>query len=244
MHSKPLLKTFLWALAGIFVILSHHSTARSEQDPPAIKAIGIVQTQPADHPLALLKRGILDGWVRVSLAIDEKGKLMDALILGYSHPEFSETTLKALQEWKFSPAEIDGNPVSSVTQLNFTYNRDSDGVIVLPATLMEFIDKKSTITQPEENLLVQLDKLDAIPVPIHIISPAYSAQNAREHIGEKVVVRFYIDEKGHVRQPTLKYSDSPETARQAIAAVSQWKFQPPTYQGKPVITRASQEFQF
>lgn len=235
---------FHWFLVIAFAVVAPLIDAKTAPTSTTIEEISILQTEPASHPLALLKRGVFEGWARVSLAIDEEGKLIDALILGYSHEEFGQATLDALQQWEFTPAEIDGETVSSVTQLNFNYNRDSSGASVLPVTLMEYIDRRAVIRQPEENKLVRLDKLDGIPVPLHIVSPAYSAKNAQDHSGEKVIVKFYIDEEGNVRLPTLHYADSPVIARQALAAVAQWRFQPPTYQGEPVITRASQEFRF
>ncbi len=244
MYSKLHTRMFYWFLAGALSVFAPLVVAKSAIQSPTIEEISILQTEPANHPLSLLRRGVFEGWARVSLAIDEEGKLIDALIVGYSHIEFGQATLDALHEWEFTPAKINGETVSSVTQLTFTYNRDSSGAAVIPVSMMEFIGKRFVSSQPEENKLVRLDQLDGIPVPLHIVSPAYSAKNAQDHTGEKVIVKFYIDEKGHVRLPTLKYADSPEIARQALAAVAQWRFQPPTYEGKPVITRASQEFRF
>ncbi len=66
-------------------------------------------------------------------------------------------TLDAIHEWEFTPAVIDGEPVSSVTQLNFNYNRDSSGASVLPVSLMEYIDKRSVITQPEDQRRIILE---------------------------------------------------------------------------------------
>lgn len=229
------------------------TTDTVQQTPPyyveapadmSIKAIGIEQTKPAFHPRNLLLQGIFEGWTKVNVAIDENGKLLDALVIGYSHPDYQAPTLDALKKWKFTPAEINGKTISSVIQLNFHYNRDTGGVTVLPTTLMEYVDNLSAQNQPEENKFVRLDKLDRIPVPLHIISPAYSAENVRLHAGERVVVKFYIDETGKVRLPVLYYADNTTIARQALAAVAQWRFEPPTFKGKPVITRASQEFVF
>ena len=180
MCSQLPFRMFRWLLAGALAAFVSHAPAAPLQKAPVIEAISFNETQQADHPLALLRKGVFEGWAKVSIAVDEEGKLLDALITGYSHPEFGQATLDAIQKWEFTPAHVDGEPVSSVTQLNFNFNRDSNGATVLPATLMEFISRRSSIVQPEENKLIRLDKLDGIPVPLHIISPAYSAENARD----------------------------------------------------------------
>jgi len=57
-------------------------------------------------------------------------------------------------------------------------------------------------------------------------------------------VYFYIDEKGAVRMPAVDASANPYLSDIAVAAVREWRFEPPTSRGKPVLIAASQEFNF
>jgi TonB family protein len=59
-----------------------------------------------------------------------------------------------------------------------------------------------------------------------------------------VEIQFYIDEKGAVRLPAIKYSDRIDLAESALEAVRQWKFEPPTRNGRPVLITAVQQFDF
>jgi TonB family protein len=59
-----------------------------------------------------------------------------------------------------------------------------------------------------------------------------------------VIVDFFIDENGKLRMPAIQRADHDELASLAVAAMLQWKFEPPTRQGVPVLVRAKQVFHF
>jgi TonB family protein len=59
-----------------------------------------------------------------------------------------------------------------------------------------------------------------------------------------VVVDFYIDETGAVRMPYVTGRPHTLLANLAVDAVRQWKFEPPTRNGTPVLVHARQVFHF
>jgi len=59
-----------------------------------------------------------------------------------------------------------------------------------------------------------------------------------------VNVEFYIDETGAVRLPSLAPGENLELGSLAIAALSQWRFNPPTSRGRAVLVKAVQTFNF
>jgi outer membrane biosynthesis protein TonB len=177
------------------------------------------------------------------VAVDEQGRLADTLVIGHSHPRFAEAAVGALAQWQFHPARGRDGPILSVTPLNFVFRNDGQGasVTAVPAAESgETLPPLPTAT----SLLVPFSDLDRLPTPVHLVSPAYSDEDARRNAGKKVVVQFYIDEAGKVRMPTLTYADDLAVARRAIAAVAEWRFLPPKFQDRPVVTRASQTFKF
>jgi TonB family protein len=60
----------------------------------------------------------------------------------------------------------------------------------------------------------------------------------------KVTVDFYITEEGVVRLPSVSPYDDSQLTALAIEALRQWKFEPPTRNGKPILVKASQVFNF
>ena len=63
-------------------------------------------------------------------------------------------------------------------------------------------------------------------------------------VSGRVKVHFYIDEQGAVRMPAVPADAQPYLATVAIKALREWKFQPPTSRGRPVLVAAAQEFAF
>ncbi len=213
--------------------------------PEDAEPIAITQTEPAAFPPDLAAQGFTRGWARVLVAVDEEGRLADTLVIGHSHPRFAEVAVAALAKWQFRPAHGRAGPILSVTALNFVFRNEGQGASV---TAVPVADDGEDLTPPPLptaiSLLVRFSDLDRLPTPIHLVSPAYSDEDARRNAGKRVVVDFYIDETGKVRMPTLAYADDLAVARRALAAVAEWRFLPPKYQDRPVVTRASQTFKF
>ena len=60
-----------------------------------------------------------------------------------------------------------------------------------------------------------------------------------------VTVEFYIDEQGTVRMAAVPRESAGDVyAAAAVAAVEQWRFEPPLRKGEPVLVLAQQEFKF
>ncbi len=71
------------------------------------------------------------------------------------------------------------------------------------------------------------------PVKIHDVRPAYP-QDARDAgVQGLVIIEAVIDEDGHVLDTTI-LRGSPMLNDAAVAAVSQWRYTPPTLNGSPV----------
>jgi len=54
-------------------------------------------------------------------------------------------------------------------------------------------------------------------------------------VGGRAVVSFVIDETGRVRVPMVESTDAPELTDAALAVVTGWSYEPPTYEGRPVL---------
>ena len=62
------------------------------------------------YPRALLDRGY-EGWVSVSYVVKADGSTADILIEDGSGPQFEESVLDAVKQWRFEPATFAGKPV-------------------------------------------------------------------------------------------------------------------------------------
>ncbi len=206
--------------------------------------ISIIELEPASYPFSMFNIGIYEGWTKVYVGVDDQGNLLDALVIGYSHPDFGKSALEALHRWKFIPASINGKPSTSTVRINFTFNHTTTTTQIQTVGIVDIIENNNVKFQRDHSLIYSLDKLDRIPTPIHIVPPEHPERDIRRYAGRKIEVDFFIDETGKVRLPTLIFPESKEIVERTIAAVKQWRFEPPTYEGKAVITSVRQEFVF
>ncbi len=202
--------------------------------------IGIHQTGVLVYPPSMLYSGIHSGEVRIAIGVDENGHLTDYLVTGYTEKGFVDGVVAAIKRWTYEPARTSGRAQSARAEVLFVF-RDQ-GVVVqrLPgATMREFLSdmmERSYTYAP-----YRLRDLDRIPTPVHVVSPAIKFGNEAHN----VMVEFYIDEQGQVRLAAVprEAADSIYSAA-AVAAVEQWRFEPPLRKGKPVLVLVEQEFKF
>lgn len=72
--------------------------------------------------------------VRVRVAVDPSGSVTGATLDSAGPSKyFANLALQAAQRWKFGPASVDGQPVSSEWTLRFEFGRTGTKVIPLPA---------------------------------------------------------------------------------------------------------------
>jgi TonB family protein len=207
--------------------------------PPAPPALPqIVQTVSPIFPAQMELAGISTGTVKFIIKVDKTGKLEDLLVTEYTQRPFADEATKAVRQWTFAPALAGTEPVGWVRELNLYFR--TDGMMVTYDNMEAPSHFKMTEHRDEiiEYHACSLRDLDRIPVPLHVVAPAAAL---RADAGE-VRVEFYIDENGRVRIPVARETPDAAFANAAVDAVSQWQFEPPTSNGKPVLVHAVQIF--
>lgn len=209
----------------------------------AFEPIGIVVTEEPQMPARLRMDGLSNGQVIVVVDIDPEGKLADWLVLGASHRELIRPCLEALQNWRFRPARYDGQPV--LAQLQITIDVSQTGAVVSRTaveTVTAWVEKIGG--RRYDYRVCPAGEIDHLPVAITTVAPRYPADAEKQGVRGRVKVYFYIDEQGTVRMPAVPADTQPYLSYVAIRALREWKFDPPTSRGRPVLVAAAQEFSF
>jgi TonB family protein len=195
-------------------------------------------------PESLVFDGITHGTVIVAVSISAEGKISDALVLGYSQEALARTCLAALKQWKAKPARFDGDPVPTQMDLKFNFTRNGvvQSINLTTAYLNDLFDGLGGGRLTHN--LCSREVLDRVPARVTSLEPQYATQAEKQGVRGRVSVRFYIDETGAVRLPSVSSPDQPYLADAALTAVRGWRFEPPTHRGKPVLIAATQEFNF
>ena len=201
----------------------------------------IHQTTPAQYPPRLTYNGVTHGEARVRVSIDATGQLLDALVVACSHRDFGDEALRTVKRWRYEPEWIENQPIGVVADIIFSF--EVNGMIA--------IDKRTPgpheAYAPIDPFAYQAEgakRIDRIPTPTQVVAPVYPKEWSDRGIEGTATIEFYIDETGHARIPVAIAADHHLLGASAAAAVAQWRFEPPTFQGKPTLLRAEQVFRF
>lgn len=191
---------------------------------------------------ALQVNAINGGLVRLAVQWNSEGRPVDWLVLAYSERIFADSVLAAVPEWRLVPPKVNGQPVSGYTEIEFSF-KGPDVTSFTVSDTVEMLFSRAGVRRLAYRPCPLRD-LDRIPLPLNSVAPVYGKDLKERGIQGAVEVRFCIDENGTVRMPAVVSADHPRLAESALAAVRQWKFDPPTSHGAPVLILAQQRFDF
>lgn len=195
-------------------------------------------------PQEVARDSVYEGEARVLVSVSEEGELLDFILLGFTHPAFGREVADALPRCKFAPGRVRGEPAT--TRVPITIHFAQQGTVISMTggeSLAKYVARLTT--RPTfTGTVCPGQKLDRPLQTAAMVSPQYPAElRARAESGT-VTVDFYVDAEGRVRMPATSAGSHPSFARTAIGAVEQWKFEPPTSGGEPVLVHVQQEFRF
>jgi periplasmic protein TonB len=202
----------------------------------------LIETISPTFPNKLACAGVTRGEARVAVNVSRDGKLMDALLVQCTEPEFGVSAIEAVRQWQFIPARLRGEAVGTTLDINFTFSES--GVVISTSGLDMLKSYTQTILGTNVFRAYTVRDLDRNPTRLATVAPAYPKEFATQGIKGVVTIDFYIDETGAVRMPCASREDDLRLSSLAIGAMRQWKFEPPTSGGKPVLVRAKQSFNF
>ncbi len=228
---------------GLFLLGSAATAPALEAPSPAASYVPckIHQKMQATYPIRLLHEGILRGEATAVLEIDPSGRVTDRLIVGYTHREFADQMMRAIDSWTFEPGRVGDEPVISIFTVTFEYS--VDGVVVYEKHF-DANARDAWIEDHRAYFAHGPETLDHKPTAVKLTPPTYPQSWLEQGHTGSVTVRFYIDETGQARLPMIVAQSDDLLASAAVAAVRQWKFEPPLHHGKPVLAFAEQVFVF
>lgn len=192
-------------------------------------------------PYRALVDGVIHGEAVLMLDVDRMGQLTDVLVIAYTRPEFADAATDAVHQWRFTPAQIGGEPVGSTITLNAKFEVNGVLAYVKPLGVSE---PEPRMDERYEYHAYALEALDRVPAALQRPGPLYLKEWIKDGRRGAVTVEFFIDEKGRVRFPRVLNQADDYLGAAALDAVRQWRFAPPLRKGRPVLARVSQVFNF
>ena len=186
--------------------------------------------------------GVAEGSVTLAVSRDLAGEPVDILVLSATHPRLAAAAVEAVRQWRFAAADSP-DTAPRLIQLGFRLQ----GVVFFPIgknieaeMAGRMIDKSTQVllTVPRLQTLSQQPKALAQPMP------RYPGRPGERGLTGMVAVSFFVDEEGRVRLPEVVEATAPEFGEAAMAAVAQWRYEPPRSNGRNVVARDHWEFKF
>ena len=195
-----------------------------------------------EFPAFLRQAGILQGTVVAAIGSDGRGRPDDILVLESTDPRFTTAALEAIREWRFAPAATNpSDPPQSVPVVRFLFT--TGAVSVVPLTVGSSGSRRPVRAEtPIE--LPNFSHLDQVPSALSQPAPEFPPALRQRVTAGTVVVKYFVDATGRVRLPTVISASDAGLAQAALAAVRQWRFEPPRIDGRPVIALERHSFQF
>ena len=184
-----------------------------------------IDTTTPVYPESLIDSG-LDGVAKIKFTVNEKGLVEDADVLEATKPEFGEAALVALKQWRFKPATVDGEPVSKKVSIPFQFTASIENKLNARIGRKVYQEITADKVRPRD--------LDERPVVVKRVRAPYPPQLDGTGVDERVTVEVTIGPDGLVYNPDITKVQQPVFLLPALVAASQWEFEPPLKDGKPV----------
>ncbi len=211
--------------------------AQTGENDATARALKLDKFVQPEFPARARLEGIGSGSVTAVVGRDAAGAVTDVLILAATHPAMAAVAAETIRQWHFapmSPAEL-LKQEPGIVRLDFSFQ----GVIYIIAQGLPGLQ-----TAPRSTLVRTVTALDNRPRALEQPMPAYPKELATRAVEGDAIVAYYIDGDGHVRLPHVVRASSDEFGQAAVAAIANWRYEPPRQKGQPVVVSESWAFQF
>lgn len=189
---------------------------------------------------AQIMKGSPSGEALVGLVVDELGQVLDVHLITTTHPAYGEESVRAIQQWKFSPGRVEGQAVRTYLRVIMNFSPDDPrraGPRIKPGVL-HYLEERDDKRYPDVNRLAKV----VMPKPTQQQAPEYPGHLAR--IAGQAIVVFVINTRGVVTHVRCVKATHPSFALEAERAISYWRFKPATLDGQPISVRGHQLLEF
>lgn len=223
------------ALLAAAALVSAQEGPNPKYEPNQLtKAPQVISQARPIYPFSMHRAGIW-GEVVVGFVVDPRGRVIHTNILRSSHPAFRQSAVRAVEDWKFEPGEVDGRKVHTRMQVPIVF-RIIDG-----SNQFGWRIKRPASFPPEVPVAYQWDEP---PTLLEYAAPVYPREALERNLRGKVTVKFIVDALGRVVAAQGAGPGDAMLQQAAIAAVETFRMEPAKRAGQPCGAILSMEFDF
>ena len=208
--------------AGLVIFLASCSIQSLAQAP--FKPAEVISAGDIPYPI----QSIADGVVVLDVSLDEKGAITGSTVVR-DIPSLTSAATSSVQSWKFSPASRQGKPVQSLIRV---------AVVFRPRAYFAAGPAFTPILSEGES-----NRAGQTYIPTGIVSVSYPQYPINAAAPGTVVVQVTVGRSSAIQRVKV-VRDLPPFTKFALSAVSKWRFQTATLDGKPMTSILAIAFVF
>jgi periplasmic protein TonB len=108
---RIIIGTFVLGLFATLAVLAQNK-------PPDFQPVQVVSAVEPAYPVM----AIFGGTVVLDVTVGPQGEI-ENIDVARAAPGFSETAMAAIKQWKFKPATLNGQPITSVVPVAFSFSQ-------------------------------------------------------------------------------------------------------------------------
>ncbi len=136
------------------------------------------------------------------------------------------------------PELAEETPTLTLDQLDIALNPGTGGAIQGDYSLAHLGRMASRNMELDTEEFVDFADLDRVPRPIGVSGLNFPRRLRQQKVNGRVTLLLKLNEDGDVLDVSVESSDLPHFDAFIVGQVREWKFTPPTKQGKPVRAKA------
>lgn len=193
-----------------------------------------------DYPADAKSKG-LQGLVVLAFTTDKKGKIKDISIVS-GDPILSKAAVKAVRQWRYAPANAQGNPFPSEKRVTFNF--------VLREGVWDcnggrpILETAESAVRSEWEHSYKVGKGVTAPKPLHTPEPEFSEKAREQRLSGRLVLGALVGSGGDVRSVKQLKELGLGLDEKAIEAVCTWRFSPAMKDGQAVPVLISVDVTF
>lgn len=180
--------------------------------------------------------------VVLGLVITREGMPTDIKVIKSGSDALDTATIDAVSQFRWDPARLDGKPVDfrSTFTVRWGVDREDSAQESQPASMIPRpYDPPAVEVTGSASPVDGVYPMGSIKAPkiITQVNPVYPEEARKKGLKGRVVLEAVISKKGEVTHVKVLMSDNEIFNASAIEAVSQWRYETPRRDGKPVSVR-------
>lgn len=174
--------------------------------------------------------------------VEPPAKELEEQLVAFVPPEIEEVEEEELpppEEEPPPPEDLAEEPPQlSLDQLDIALNPGTGGAIQGDYSLAHLGRMASRNMELDTEEFVDFADLDRVPRPIGVSGLNFPRRLRQQKVNGRVTLLLKLNEDGDVLDVSVESSDLPHFDAFIVGQVREWKFTPPTKQGKPVRAKA------